>query len=231
MRFPEIDTLFIHVPKTGGTTITLSMAKQLYPEEAKLKSRSGSSFLFDLYKDNEKRVIGRNTRKAHVYAYQYKKILGEELYNKHYTFGFVRNPFEQIRSLYAQLTYMDITVNSRFIPYKNMTFEEFIMGTGEYSLEGNKDVVDQEKYFKDRRRKNIIVDDIFLYEYYNESIDVINRKLGLEINTDIVMRKTKNKDDCYSPQMASRVIDLYGRVYDFYKQVKEEFEENVLSKQ
>jgi hypothetical protein len=227
MRFKEANILFVHVPKTGGTTITYSIAKELYKD--KYNDKSGS-FVLDLYNDNEKRVIERHKRKAHVYAYDYRNILGEDVYNNHYTFAFIRNPFEQIRSLFIQLTLMNIEQNPRFKPYKNMTFFDFVMGSGKHSMESNDVLLDQKRYVTDESGENIIVDDIFPFDYFMESVKVISDKTGIDIDTSKVLRRTPSSGHMYTPEMITKVVDKYIHVYNFYKKVKKEFEENVLSK-
>lgn len=225
MRFPEIDTLFVHVPKTGGTTISLEVSKYLYPEEFK-KGRS----IIDMYKVKERRVVDRDVRKAHVYAYQYRDKLGEELYNKHFSFAFIRNPFEQIRSLFLQLTYMNVDQNPKFLPYKKMSFERFILSDGLHSLDGNDEFVNQSRYILDKNEKEIIVDQVLPFDYYHESLKILSVRLGIPINKKVIMRATKGVGHTYTPEMASKVIDRYGQVYELYKKIKKDFEKNVLSK-
>lgn len=232
MRFKEIDVLFVHIPKTGGTTITYSIAKNVYKEEFNKYVNNGkkSNFILGLYNYNERRVIKRSKRKAHGTALEYRNILGEEVYNKHYSFAFIRNPFEQIRSLFLQLTYMNIKQNPRFKPYKTMTFEEFIMGSGKYSMEGNDFLLDQKRFVTDESGENIIVDDLFCFDYYKESVSIVSKKINIHINTDRKLRVTEDDGAMYNPDMVSKVVDNYGHVYEFYKKVKKDFEKDVLSK-
>lgn len=224
MRFPAINTLHIHVPKTGGTTITNAILRKLYPKKA------NNSSIPSLYHDKELSVVNKVVNKAHVFASEYRGAMGFKEYNRHYTFALTRNPFEQIRSLYSQLTYMNIEQNPRFIPYKTMTFEEFVMGDGENSMVGNDDLIDQLKYITDTDGKTIIVDDVFPFDHYRKVLAILEKKLGLPISANKVFRKTNNVGDCYTPEMASRVVDLYGHVYELHKKIKKDFEANVLSK-
>lgn len=219
MRFKEINTLFIHIPKTGGTTITYEIAKHLYDV---------TENIFSLYKDNEKTVVKKSSRKAHTYAKSYRKVLGDEEYNKLYTFSFVREPFSQIASLFYQLNSMNLNVNERFRPYKEMNFEEFIMRNDGYGMVNNLMLIDQVKFLTDLEG-NIIVEDIFPFEYFEESLKILSKKLNIPFSTERKFRETNNNLK-YTPKMISRVLDFYFHVYKFHKEVKENFEKNVLSK-
>lgn len=219
MRFKEINTLFIHVPKTGGTTITHEIAKYLYGRQRNT---------IQLYDDPDKVIVKRSTRKAHVYARIYKRILGKVEYENLYTFGFIREPFSQISSLFSQLNSMNLSINPRFKPYKTMSFENFIFREDKFGMLGNSSLIRQDKYLKDRLNR-IMVDDIFPFEYYKESLKILSKKINIPLIGYRKLRETK-RNYTYTPAMINKVLDNFYNVYEFHKEVKKNFEENVLSK-
>lgn len=221
MRFSKINTLHIHIPKTGGTTIAFEIAKTLEPRAFK---RHGGKFIMRLLRDERYSVVLKMAQKSHVYAKDYREKMGEEEYDLMYKFGIIRNPFSQMRSLFSQLKVMDLKINPRFKPYKTMNFETFIMGEGEFSLEGNDTLVDQKKFLTDEEGE-IIVDDIFLFEEYDKAVSYVSKQVGIDIDLNKKWRETKSVSK-YTPEMIERVMNLFGDTYEFYTKVKEA---NVLS--
>lgn len=208
MIFKDIKTIFVHIPKTGGTTITSGILSSL-------DSEFGMHKLFSVYKKNN--VTGRKRDRAHITALDYKKKVKD--FDNYWKFTIIRNPFEQILSLYKQLTYMNLNVNKRFEPYKTMSFEEFIMSDDpEFSMIGNSRLINQKKFITDEKG-NIIVDKIYIYKDFNSVCNELNKKLNVNIDSSVFHRKTFEKDN-YNPDMIERVLDKFGHVYGFYKEVK-----------
>ena len=219
MLFKPLNTLHIHIPKTGGTTISANLLRVLEPKRwNRLKGR----IILDALMNQKYSPVDKKIEKAHIEASEYKKVLGED-YDKLWKFAILRNPFSQIRSLFNQLTLMNLEVNERFKPYKTMNFQEFILGRGECSLEGNRSLIDQKKYVTDEKG-NIIVDKLYIFEEYSKAIEDISKKTGVKIESDKKWRET-TPEQRYTPKMIDRVMDLYGETYEFYKYVKN----NVLS--
>lgn len=88
--------VFVHIIKTGGTSI-----------EQSLKSRV------------PRRGRSKMLKKTHIFSRNYKKIVGKKKWNKYFTFSFVRNPWDKMVSSYFYAK--QIKKN----PYKD-SFEQFI---------------------------------------------------------------------------------------------------------
>lgn len=73
MISPSRKCVFVHVPKTGGSSIRKAFRKD------------STAYHFD-----------------HDTAAQYRMELGRELYGFYFSFGFVRNPFDRMVSHYTQ---------------------------------------------------------------------------------------------------------------------------------
>lgn len=82
--------LFIHVPKTGGNSIGLTLEK--YSDD-KITDRKDDNNSFDV--TNKK----YHTNKHSPLSY-YKQVLDENIYNSLYKFCVVRNPWDRLISFY-----------------------------------------------------------------------------------------------------------------------------------
>lgn len=216
MRFKKLDAIHIHPPKTGGTTIRYELLRQLEPE---LHKALGGKFVLKMLQHPEYNPVKRRARKSHSTAMEWIEAIGEHEFSTMWSFGFIRNPFDQIRSLFKQLTYMDVKINDRFEPYMTMTWEEFVMGDGPHSMVGNHELIDQRSYFVNESGR-VLVDDIYVFDNYSRSVVEISRKLGVLINQKRKWRKTDKGEFAYTPEMIEKVMDNYGSTYEFYKQVK-----------
>lgn len=146
--------IFIHIPRTGGTSIEKSL--ELYAE-GKVNTKIGKGGIYNLPPELEKRVnkilgnqISRNAK--HMTALDWKQVLGEE-YNDYYKFTIIRHPLTKAFSM--------LKFNER-------------------KTEDNEDWVNfQCMYFEDENGE-IIVDDIFKYEELEESWKKICNNLKIE---------------------------------------------------
>ncbi len=78
--------IFIHIGKTGGTSIEKVLCRHL-----------GLDF------DNTKKDPNGNWWK-HIWAKDMKQKVGHKIWQNYFTFAFVRNPFDMIVSLYSMYT-------------------------------------------------------------------------------------------------------------------------------
>lgn len=214
MIFPEKKVIFVHIPKTGGTTVTFSMASQIYNSHYINECKENKSkFLTWIY--NKHNVSDRKIRKAHLSAIEYKENVKD--FDKYWKFTIIRNPFDQISSLFNQLKMMNVEINKRFLPYKKMNFEEYVLNDGKFSIKGDDQLIDQKKMIT--HDDKIIVDNIYLYDDYNSCVKSIKSKCDLTVNVDLKLRETKTKN-LYNPEMVNKVLDLYGDTYELYRKVK-----------
>ena len=88
MIIPEHKILFIHIPKTGGTTI----GNIVHPN---IKIADTDKMYRDHLDDPKKLSV------KHKYYSDYKDIIGEDIKN-YFVFSFVRNPYSRLFSLWRQ---------------------------------------------------------------------------------------------------------------------------------
>lgn len=91
--------IFIHIPKTGGTSIENTM---------------GIGNKKNIFDKNVLFGRDKNYEAQHLFSSEIKKIVGKPIYNSYFKFSFVRNPFSRLVSDYS------------WSKYRNMNFEEFI---------------------------------------------------------------------------------------------------------
>ena len=114
--------IFIHIGKTGGTSIEKVLCQHLNIDFEETKN------------DSE----GNNWK--HIWAQHMRERVGEEIWDDYFTFAFVRNTYDMILSLYSMYTqypqYTDPDQPEFYHPwnqYKN--FEDFIISMDEHRHE------------------------------------------------------------------------------------------------
>ncbi|MDJ0582581.1 sulfotransferase family 2 domain-containing protein [Crocosphaera sp.] len=121
----EYKFIFIHIGKTGGTSVEKVLCDYLNLD----------------FKVTKKSPEGKWWK--HIWAQGMKKYVGEEIWNNYFTFAFVRNPYDMILSLYSMYTQYPEYTNPQKYPrlyhpwnqYKS--FEDFILSMGKRQHEPN----------------------------------------------------------------------------------------------
>jgi hypothetical protein len=117
------ELIFIHIPKTGGTSIERVLDMQT-TEKFFCYQRCGVCMPKILEKFNvEDRNKIKYTAPQHLTALQLETVLGSTIFNKYKKFTIVRNPFDRLVSEYW---YVKQTVNPHFTQYQNLNFTQFV---------------------------------------------------------------------------------------------------------
>lgn len=157
--------IFIHIPRTGGTSIENMLSNY---QEGELIDIGGGIWM----PDEEIKNLILNTYSdfnfyndaKHMKAIDWKKILGDE-YENYYKFTIVRNPYDKFLSMKKFENGADISTMESW-RYKQDIFIEDSSG--------------------------VIVDDVFYYEDYENSLDQIFKKLNIE--TPNILHKNNKKN-------------------------------------
>ncbi len=115
--------IFIHIGKTGGTSIEKVLCQHLNIDFEETKKDSEGNWW------------------KHIWAKGMKKRVGVEIWDDYFTFAFVRNPYDMILSLYSMYTQYPEYINPQVHPklyhpwnqYKN--FEDFIVNMEDHHHE------------------------------------------------------------------------------------------------
>ncbi len=199
----EYKCIFIHLPKTGGEAIIS---------------------LFDKHDNNISK---------HATALQIRDYLGEDTWNEYFKFTIVRNPYDQVISMYSHLrktkyqkdiilkkygkTILNPTIACRtalkykFPKYCDIVFNKRQKQEEEYRIEWPVyhfapfiDWISDEK-------GNIIVDYVGRFENFENEIDFIFNKLNrpkIEIP-----QKNKSKHNHYSTYYSNKAINIIKQHY------------------
>lgn len=222
----EYKFIFIHIVKTGGTSIEKVLCNYL-----------------DIDMKNTRRNPQGKWWK-HIWARDMKDYIGEKIWNDYFTFAFVRNPFDMILSLYSMYTqYGKYTKPEKsrewYHPWNQYKdFEDFILSMGECKHEpdekwrvhldrvGVKGTMDlwygienlQTSYLTNSRRGKengqgkILVDFVGLYENLVADFHYFCEKVGLPKLDLIHSGATKHRpyQELYTDRMKDIVCDLFS---------------------
>ena len=159
--------IFIHIPRTGGTTIE-HMLKNY--QEGNLIEQGGGIWVPDeatqlkilkVYPD-----FNFKNDSKHMTANQWKLVLGDD-YQNYYKFTIVRNPFDKCLSIKKFLSnHLDVRKMEKWLIKQDMFIED--------------------------KDGNIIIDDIFYHENIKEVYGKICKKLHIEEKPLIHKNNKKN---------------------------------------
>lgn len=208
--------IFIHIGKTGGTSIEKVLCKHLGIDfETTKKDPNGEWW-------------------KHEWAKGILKRVGEDAWNEYFTFAFVRNPYDMLLSLYSMYTqYPEYTDRENhwdlYHPWNQFkSFEDLITAMREDSYEsdnnwrvqldglGAKNTPQvwnglknlQSKYLEDEDQ-NLLVDFVGKYETLQDDFNYCCKKIGIP-ELDLVWHgatKHKNYRDIYTNDMIDFVTE------------------------
>lgn len=171
--------IFIHVYKTAGT----SLRKALKPYNDTFRKRRflDNFFYTQFWKETNFGPPG------HITALNAKKLLGEDIWNKAYSFAVVRNPWDWQVSLFTYMLKVKKHPQHKLIS-SFKTFDDYI------EWRCNNDFHTQLDFLTDESGDKIIVKDIYKLESINQDL----KRLESYISCDIKLKKlNKSRSDSY----------------------------------
>lgn len=207
------DFIFIHIPKTGGSSIRSSLGDnyELIYNASEINFKKLG--YIDVNEKFEKYDFTIYSFKDHL---PYQLIKKDEYYSK-YTFTFIRNPFSRIVSLYYECISAELHQNNLGIS-NNITFEDFlnILIKNQYWF-----TIPMIDYIGEKNLNYI--DDIFKYENFDDEIFKLKKKFKISIkhhnHNNVIASKTKFSD--YRPyyfnkENIEKVYFLYKKDFDYF---------------
>lgn len=193
-------SIFVHIPKTGGTSVEYSLLNHL--GEQNIEDDLGNAYKSFANPGGHCR-IGEG---KHLRLQQYRKLF-KSRFRSYFKFAFVRNPWDMLVSQYHYLTRENGPLG------KDMTFDEFleILAT-ENGVHGFS--IGYMQYLKNRKGQ-VVVDFVGRFEQLERDFQIVCGKVGLlglelgHINIS-VGREKRPYQEFYSSVSRDKVANLYA---------------------
>lgn len=179
----EKQVIFLHVPKTGGTTI-----KRLF----------GINQL-----DDPNPAIRPSLQ--HLTCSLLRQQMGDEKYETYYKFAFVRNPWARVVSDYFWR--QQLPRKRPVLPFRDFVgnAQKLVLEKRYYEQEFGDHLIPQIAYTED-------VDDVFRFEKFEAGIQSVAAKIGVETGP-ISQKESKHYDSYwqfYDDETRLIIHDIYG---------------------
>ena len=183
----ELKCIFIHIPKTAGTSI--------------------EQFLKDNNK-NELEYLGvRNNRSLqHLTALELSKEI-PYVFKIYYKFSFVRNPYDRLLSVYYWTPIPNVGYKYGKTKAEFLNFVTNLIKNKRFFNNVYVDHFAPQYLFLYGNRK-LLVDEVFKYEKLDESVKYLKEKFG--INNELpILNKSKTKKEDWNERQKERIYKLY----------------------
>lgn len=197
---PDYKCIFIHIPKTGGSSIDHVLNKLPKKDTIKL------SIPLDMH--------------PHVKALTVKCAIGNELWDEYFSFAFVRNPWDLMISCYnwwLQNAYIYRHFQHDIEKIEAMgSFDNFMHS--EYGQEMINEIKGNMFDWLSDENGEIIVDYVGKFENIQEDWDKICKYIGIANQKLPHLNKTKRKSyqEYYSPGTKQIVYERFGKIIELY---------------
>jgi len=199
MFFPN-KHLFVHIPKTGGTSLEHAICKKYFEHEDDNKIEQLSYEQYTVHGHFNKKVKGQGGH-PHSFISEYDHCLDIDDYVK---FAVLRNPFDQLISLYNQLR------KQAEIP----SLDYFILGDKNLTMKNVDHYIDQYKFthIDDELR----LDKVFVFDRYHEAQDFVEQRFGVQIDRGKRLWKTEYTGESLSTDAKVHFESLYHQSIELY---------------
>lgn len=196
----DLQCIYIHIPKTAGTSI--------------------EQFLKDNGKNSIDYLGVRNNRSLHhLLAHELKKEVPFIFY-KYYKFSIVRNPYDRLLSEYYWTPIQGVGFKSGqskadFITYVSSVVKNRLYFTNIY----NDHFIPQADFLYNG--KKILIDQLFRYEDLEWTIEYLKKKLNIENNLPYLNKSNKNiKKTEWTQRQKERIYKIYQKDFIIFNYIK-----------
>jgi len=221
MFFPN-KHLFIHIPKTGGTSLEYAIASKYFhsKEERDTKDNPYKSFISkgQLGKVNRSKIEEmsykeftinghfRNLKKGqgghpHSFISDYAEFLD---INEYQRFVVLRNPYDQVVSLYNQVR-KQVDISS---------LDNFVLCKDKHNIDKYRHYIDQ--YAFTHIDGSLAIDKVFVFDRYQEAQDYVEEIFDISINRSLKLWKTEYSGETLSESSRKHFEDMYSQSIELY---------------
>jgi hypothetical protein len=207
MFFPQNKTVFVHIPKTGGTSIEHQISLKYLNIDKKNKN---------LFMHENHTIRGKfnkfefNTPKGHRHSFicEYNEFLSLDEYQ---SFAILREPTSQVYSLYKQIK---DNHRDKKILHLAPSLNDFIFGGCKHDLKYYDYYINQYKYT--HINDELKVNHIFLYEKYHLVQDFVEKLYNIKIDRNLTLMKTTEDEQVLTKDMKDEIKKHYPETFDLY---------------
>ena len=202
--------LFVHLLRTGGTSITRALKVESSSPEQYLENRILRALGIRV---NHFTTYQRKLYRTHTSARSLRRNVPPEIWDRLFRFTVVRNPFDRIVSLYTHLTGRreGRLIGRRYgSDLENMTFGEFVSVIRRFPL------LHQKQQITDETGK-LLVDHVAHFESLKEDFLQILRTVNVEATLDHLNgSRHRNYREYYTPSLIQNVSEYFAEDLEFF---------------
>lgn len=207
----QLKTIFIHIPKTAGTSIEFSLGMHGKNKNIGIKRYINQDL------DTEHLFGGKL---QHMDVRRFRKIVGREIFDRYFKFSIVRNPYDRLVSFIA---WNSNSWENKQILTKE-TFRNYLMNSGKICSK-RKYVLPKPQYKFLFCRGKLLVNEVLRFEKLEEGLKLLNKHLKEQI---ILEHRMQSSHMDYHEYYDCRCIEIVQRIYrkdfEYFEYNANEFE-------
>lgn len=169
--------VFVHVPKAAGTSVSVMLSELTTYRDLEIGTGELGQALQETYGKRFGLV-------KHSPAHRIRTVMGGEDWSNYFTFGFARNPFTRLLSIYHFLKSWDKLPEREAANLKNYScFEEFLEADSWLQSMGPSGIYRPQSFWLAARgrARTLIVDFVGRQETLADDMQKIARRLGEDV--------------------------------------------------
>jgi hypothetical protein len=202
----ERNFCFIHIPRTGGTSVVRAYDKNALVSDVILGGTPFGEELSNLYRN-------RYNLHKHSGVSPIVRAVGLEKFKKFFSFSIIRNPLDRMISLYFWAKNMpDSASNLVPIAKKAGTFHRFCIEAKELL---------HSQFNHISYQNEIMIKEMILFENFPAKIREIGKKLGIDWTVaDKKLNKSQRKDIKVEEETKELIKNIYSNDYMLIEKIK-----------